>query len=173
MPNIPTVREKNSVGRPPKIDDKMIERVVEALLKCHTQKSAAISAGISEKTFYNYLERARTIIAEVQEDPARAITEADWLYLKFLAKIEEAESEVEDRLLDRIDDAGLVRWQANAWILERRFGDRWAQKTSVRHEGDAGRPITFTLKIPGMNAPALKDGLIEEEILDAEFTEED
>ena len=169
-----TIKERNSVGRPPKIDDKMIERVVEALLKCHTQKSAAISAGISEKTFYNYLERARTVIAEVQEDPARAITEADWLYLKFLAKIEEAEAEVENRLLGRIDEAGKSRWQANAWILERRFGDRWAQKTSGRHEGSGGEGvITFTLKIPGMNAPALKDGLIEEEILDAEFTEED
>ncbi len=156
-------RKTNTPGRPPKISDEVITNIITALKACQSYKSAAAVAGISEKTFYNYRDRGMEVLAAREENPTAELTEYDDLYAKFVIRIAEAEAEIEGNLIKRIWDAGSETWQANAWILERRFGDRWGQKQHVEVGGAAGRPITFTLRIPGMNAPEDPD------ILEGEF----
>lgn len=165
-------RQPNPVGRPPKIDETLVNRVVESLLKCHTQKSAAVNAGISEKTFYNYIEKANEIRYLEENDPdSLPLTPWDHLYLTFLEAIEAAESEVQNKLLGRIDKAGLDKWQANAWILERRWPEEFSTRQTVRHEGTKGGPVEFTLNIPGMDA--IETDEEEPELIEGEIIEDE
>lgn len=156
-------RKQNTPGRPPKISDEIITSIIGALKDCQSYKSAAAIAGISEKTFYNYRDRGVEVLLAREENPNAELTEYDDLYVRFVTRIAEAEAEIEGNLVKRIYNAGAETWQANAWILERRFGDRWGQKQHVEVGGAAGRPITFTLRIPGMNAPE-DPGILEAEV---------
>jgi len=50
------------------------------------------------------------------------------IYSKFVDKLEKAEAEAEARAIIQIQKAGVDKWQALAWFLERRFPQRWRQQ---------------------------------------------
>lgn len=174
----PNEAAPNPGGRPPKISKRRINAVVKALKACQSQKSAAISAGISEKTFYNYMAKARDIRAAREEDPDAQLTPYDDKYIAFADAIEQAEVEIEENLIGRIKDAGEDKWQANAWILERRWPDRWSQ-SQYRKDRDAehdGKTTEFTVRISGPVNPQQIEGEVVQEgedIMDADFEVED
>lgn len=51
--------------------------------------------------------------------------------------VQECSVRCEEANLDNIKDAGdNGLWNASAWILERKFPDKWSKKDTVRHEYD-------------------------------------
>jgi transposase len=80
---------------------------------------AAECAGIGVSTYKGWRKRAET-----GEEP----------FASFLADVKEAETEAEAELLERIREHSLTTWQAGAWLLERRYPERYSLKQRIAHE---------------------------------------
>ena len=103
-------------GRPSKLTPEVQAKIIEGILSCLHQVSAAKLAGISEATFYNWVRRGK------KETKGR--------YFEFVVALKEAEEQAQKNLVDNIkrDDYQKTRgWQRWAWILERRWPERWAR----------------------------------------------
>jgi len=121
-------------GRPTSLTPAVQDAIASAMAKGHYRRTAALLAGISERTFYNWEERG-----ENGEEP----------YATFLQAVKKAEAQAEAALLDEIRTAqgsipgeggrGPDLWQAKAWVMERRWPKRWAARVrqAVTEEFDA------------------------------------
>lgn len=59
----------------------------------------------------------------------------------FVTAIEKAEATAEASYLGKILRHTEKQWTAAAWMLERRWPDRWAQRQKVEHSGNAESPV--------------------------------
>ena len=108
------------MGRKTKCTPKTIARVAEGLRIGMTHELAAQYGGISEKTFYTWLNHANR-------------PDADKCYAQFLQAVKAAEADNAARCLLVIDDAANDgSWQAAAWMLERRH--KYQRQASVQVE---------------------------------------
>jgi len=108
------------MGRKTKCTPKTIARVAEGLRIGMTHELAAQYGGISEKTFYTWLNHANR-------------PDADKCYIQFLQAVKAAEADNAARCLLVIDDAANDgSWQAAAWMLERRH--KYQRQASVQVE---------------------------------------
>ncbi len=80
---------------------------------------AAQCAGIHQSTLEKWIGLARKGV-----EP----------YAAFFQEIKEAERHTEEDLLALIREHAIEDWKAGAWLLERRYQDRYALKTKVQHE---------------------------------------
>jgi hypothetical protein len=95
--------------------------LLQALRVGNYVETAAQYAGISKETYYNWLA-----YGEAGKPP----------FKDFLDKVAEAHAHAEIASLTRIQKAAEDgNWFAAAWILERRFPERWARKDHLIHEG--------------------------------------
>ncbi|MEM2508966.1 MAG: transposase [Candidatus Thermoplasmatota archaeon] len=103
---------------------KLTAEVEEALLKMIEQgltvKRACNALGISEKTFYSWIERGKT---------------GKGKYAEFLDKVKKAEAKFIADAVEKIKEAGQKNWQALAWLLERKFPEEFGKKESLQVEG--------------------------------------
>lgn len=166
------VKKYNPNRRPPKLSDKVAGAIMNALRDGNTIGVAASAGGVSRRTLYYWLERgdkARDLISAGEEDQ---LNPWDEMYIIFLEAIEEAQAAIQQELMQRINAAGVKSWQANAWILERRWPDDYSLRQKVEHEVKGDRQIEVTFKIQS-NAPMLNGETDEplkiESIEDAEF----
>lgn len=118
--------KESSVGRPSKLVPSVTKKLLEAIRQGLPIVTACTLAGIAEKTYYNWLEEAQK-------------PEADEEFLQFLQSLKKAEAEAEYLLVKEIKLAD--EWQAKAWILERRFGDRWKKVERNEITGKDGKPV--------------------------------
>lgn len=119
------------MGRKLKLTPEIQEKIVKAIKAGNYAVIAAAMAGISESTYYRWLEQG--------ERP-----DAKSPYREFWESVKEAEAEAE------VASVALIRraaqngtWQASAWFLERKHSDRWGRKDKVQQEisGRDGEPI--------------------------------
>jgi len=103
-------------GRPTKLIPEIQEKICEGVKIGLTYERAAVRAGVCEKTFYIW--------------KARGETDERGLYVDFLQALKNAEVEGEAALLVALQSHALTdrpgKWQAGAWILERRHRDRYS-----------------------------------------------
>lgn len=110
--------------------------VVEAIKLGNTFTSAARAGGVSPRSVYGWLQRGREIRDSRESNPDFAINEFDDDYVWFLEQVEDAEAHCQMLLMSRIHEAGEDKWQANAWILERRWPHEYSLRTTVQHKAD-------------------------------------
>lgn len=122
--------EPPKVGRPTKLTPERQERIIGAIRGNAPNEIAAAFAGISEQTFYNWINRAN------EDEKAGRATE----FVEFLEAIEkaQAENEIENLLIIRSSAKGQPTaegvpgtpgtWQAAAWLLERRHPERYGRR---------------------------------------------
>lgn len=141
---------KHAGGRPSLISDAIIYEVEKALTAGAFVATAADFAGITRETFYAWLKRGeaernrRSALSKPLEaltgkprerELARRAEEA--LYLKFSDTVKRTQASAEVSALAGITSAGRESWQALAWLLERKFPDRYGNKRKVQVEIDA------------------------------------
>lgn len=97
----------------------ILDRIVEALRIGANPDAAAAYAGISRSTYYNWRK----------DDPV------------FAEECEQAIAAAEVQLLMEIRSE--TSWQAKAWILERRWKDRWGRE-SRPEAGQDGTKVVLT-----------------------------
>lgn len=104
-------------GRPSKFNPQVQVKICRALRNGHYLETAARLAGICYDTLREWVKRGEGGDPEFSE---------------FAADIKKAIASSESELLQQIFEAARDKstWQAGAWILERRFPDRWGKQRS-------------------------------------------
>lgn len=115
-----TATTGRTFAAPYALDDATEKRVLDSIRKGNFREVAAASAGISRSTFYNWVAAGR------RQKSGRLFD--------FVAKLEQAEAEAEERLVGRIDSAAEKDWRADAWRLERKVPERWARRAVAGEE---------------------------------------
>lgn len=113
-------------GRPTKCTADLIRRISQAILAGLKIEVACQYVNISKNAFYMWLDKG----SRAKEGS---------IYRKFYDAIKGVEAQAELNLLLRIQND--ESWQSSAWILERRFRDRWAKKEIVEVSGPDGGAI--------------------------------
>jgi transposase len=101
---------KKAIGRPRK-SDKVREEVLSNLREAMSIKSAYTLAGISERTYYRWIDEDEEWAKEVEM--AKRFSEAVMV----------------SRLKGLADEKG--DWRGYAWLLERRFPGEWTAKREI------------------------------------------
>lgn len=107
----------------PKLNQKMLETIVE--LKSHglSDKDIYAAVGISHTTYYRWINKPSTKLQ-------RALSE----------ELKKAESAYKRQLLDTIKEAAVSRpqyWTAAAWILERKYPEEFGQNRASTNDTEA------------------------------------
>lgn len=125
---------------PYKLDERRIQRIVAGLTSAASPTVAYRYAGLNPETVRQWLRDARRLASSGK--PIRR--KSDQLLIKLLEAVEEAETEVEIRLSANVSKAASDGdWRAAAWMLPRRFPERWTEQTASKVEvtGKEGGPV--------------------------------
>ena len=121
------------MGRRSKLTPEVKEKICGYVRQGLSFEAAARLAGISESTFYRWRhwgENARSGI-----------------FREFWEELKKAEVEAEAALVNYIrTEAQSGTWQAAAWILERRYPERWGKRERVEHEHGVGDALAQVLE---------------------------
>lgn len=96
---------------PKLLDELVAKRIVEAVRAGASRTAAAEAARVGRSTLFEWLRRGAA---------------GDAPYAAFLTRVREAEGALELELVKVIIGHGATSWQSCAWMLERKFGRRWA-----------------------------------------------
>ena len=111
-----------ALGRPTKLTPELQEKVCAALRVGNYATVAIQYAGISEHTYYEWLQRGES--------------EPGSIYERFRAAVRKAEADAEVEGVAIIEQAGRKEWQARAWLLERKYPYKWGRFERHEHTGE-------------------------------------
>ncbi len=107
----------SSNGRPSKLTPEIQEKILSAIRVGNYAHVAAAYAGLSERTFYRWIQRGQ-----------RARTGP---YRQFCDAIEVAEREAEVRAVAILQKHMEESWQAASTFLSRRYPERWSRRARL------------------------------------------
>lgn len=110
----------NPPGQPDKLTPERAAAIIESISHCIPYEIAAEANGICEDTLYEWLLRGRN-------DLKKGV---DSKYAQFSESIKRTEMAKIKENLDTIKDSP-ERWQARAWILERRWWKHFSPSAAV------------------------------------------
>lgn len=125
----------SNAGRKSKLTPEVVEKITGAIKMGNDNKVAAALAGISEPTYYMWLDKAK-------EPNARKV------YVEFLESVEQAQAQAEAFAVAKVQKAANDgKWQASTWWLERKHPKRWGQTNKIKQEisGVNGEPINISV----------------------------
>jgi transposase len=123
MKQQPASPSKRGPGRPSKLDEDVVARLLQVLRVGGYPEAAAEVAGIHAATYYRWMARGEAAGDEPKDAPFR----------DFRERVEQARAEGETRNVAIIAQAAQTQWQAAAWLLERQFPERWARPAPREH----------------------------------------
>ena len=101
-----------------KFNNETCHKIIQALEAGNYRKTAAALAGVSESTFYSWIDKAK------QRKTGK--------YVEFLESVKKAEEKAKAYHLQQIRKASENgSWQASAWYLERKHPNEWGRKQQV------------------------------------------
>lgn len=111
-------------GRPQLLNQEIIKQTAELLPRSLYIETVASQLGITGETFRQWLkagarERRRRESGKLPDEKLD-------LHCEFSATVKKVTACAEADYLSLIQAAGAQAWQALAWVLERRFPQRWA-----------------------------------------------
>jgi len=121
-------------GRPRKLTRPVQDRIVKAIRLGASYALAAASASITDRTMYAWMAQGRNANSG--------------MHFRFYQAVKKAEADAAERALGRLQLAAKNgTWQADAWLLERRYREDYALNSRVTVAGDASAPLRFTFAI--------------------------
>ena len=127
---------KNKPGRKTKLDEKRLKKVVDGITAGLPYDTACALAGITYQTFLNWMRAGEAA--------------GSGKFFEFFEEVKKAEAIAESIHIKNIKDAGKNGiWQADAWMLERRYPEKWGKKEQVKQEisGPEGAPLQVQFEI--------------------------
>ena len=115
-------------GRPCKLTPALQEKIVELLELGIPPQKVCDRVNIAYSTYREWVQRGN---GENPKDRPNNEQFAD-----FSAEVNEAIAIGEINLLQSINNSSKNDWRAAAWILERRFPDRWSNNRRVKEQAD-------------------------------------
>jgi len=122
------------IGRPTKLNKAVAAKILKELERGAPIEAAAPLAGISRRTFYDWVQRGARALAA--EEAGKEVPDEEKPYAEFCTAVEQVRSEWETRQLEGIEaaaEAGPQHWTARAWLLERRFPDKYGRRDRMDH----------------------------------------
>lgn len=127
-------------GQPPKILKPGVqEKFLHAISKGATYSIACSFAGIIPVTLQQWKRRAEALFGLHEE---QIENHPDKPYYDFYWKLKQVESYAVLKLLDKIDAASNIHWQAAAWKLERRHPEDFGRYEKERHDNNEGDALS-------------------------------
>ena len=149
------------MARPSKLTPEVQENICNWLKLGYYQEDAAIMAGISASTYYEWMkkgEQERVALESgedmlslpdtslpASEDEAQEI-ELIYPFLEFSEAVKKARAEAEGahiRNIRKAADNGV--WQASAWFLERSHPKKWGKRSQLDVIADNDEPVQFEI----------------------------
>ena len=121
---------KRKPGRPDTFNPEAAKRIINVILMGGYIETAAAYGGIHRDTLYRWLKRGR----------AKSCNEPD--LIQFVADYDSAIVKAEVLLLTKVQTAAQEDWKPAAFILERRYPERWGRQR-LELSGPDGGPISF------------------------------
>jgi transposase len=115
-----------TIGRPSKLNPKVKDRLFRAIRMGTTLETACAYAGVSRFTVSEWQRRGQGRHKRPSTPELR----------QFTAELELALADAELVLLARVNAASQSDWRAAAWMLERRYSDRWANTQRIKVEAE-------------------------------------
>ncbi len=119
------------MARPSKLTAEVSEKIVRAIRAGNYPAVAAAHTGVHPSTYYRWMERGELDGDAPEDDP----------YRRFRAEVERAIADAEAA------EVGLVLkaardgdWRAAAWLLERRFSERWGRRERLEQVHEVKEP---------------------------------
>ena len=149
------------MARPSKLTDEVQENICNWLKLGYYQEDAAIMAGISPSTYYEWMKKgdSERIALESGEDalalpehplpaPEEEPNEIEVVYrfMEFSEAVKKARAEAEGahiRNIRKAADNGV--WQASAWFLERSHPKKWGKRSQLDVIAENDEPIQFEI----------------------------
>jgi transposase len=128
-------------GRPSKLTADIIDKVKTFLPVCMYIETLADSLEIDRQTFYNWYHRGEAEARRLDQNGEETPPQREALYLEFYRAIKKGAADGEMAAAARIHAASHTTWQAAAWLLERRFPDKWGTRHRLEHTGKDGGPV--------------------------------
>jgi len=126
--------EKKKGGRPTKLTEATLARFIALVRAGNYGTCAAAAIGIKRQVFYRWLERGAA------DEAAGRNT----IFARFNTAYAQASAEAEAGCVATIRRASTDNWTAAAWLLERKFPDRWSRKERMEVSGPGGGPVEST-----------------------------
>lgn len=124
-----TARKGKMVTRRSKLTKQMIEMVCKNLMAGNTKKTTCMAVGITETTFYRWME-------------AGASPEGTKMEREFCESVNKACATLKTVLVSKIMNS--QKWQAQAWLLERMFYKEYGRRQLIAHAGaDGESPVAM------------------------------
>jgi hypothetical protein len=117
--------KRDRPGQPTKLTPELIERVAQLLPQTLYLETVGDALGVSRYTWRGWLKRGAKEAARLSKPGARPRAR-EALYLQFFAAYKKGLAEAEADSVERIRQSGATQWQAAAWLLERRYPQRWS-----------------------------------------------
>lgn len=115
-------KTRKKAGRPTKFSKEIADTIITYVKAGSYVETAAIAAGISKETFYDWLKKG----ARYREGKSDNPQHAELMSFSDAVKIAQATSEIHDLMI--IGNAAKKNWTASAWRLERKFPERWGRR---------------------------------------------
>jgi hypothetical protein len=115
---------------------------------------AAIGAGVSQRSVYNWLERG-------EHDEAAGVSPNRSAYLRFLLAYREADATSERQLYAVIRQEAVQDWHAAAWILERKYRFRWGRSSQPAFVEQAKEIEAVDDKMMALEDPDVRNAVLE------------
>jgi hypothetical protein len=113
------------------------QRVIDMLLAGAYPATAAREGGSTPRTLNRWLERGRAEADRVENGAEPEESEAE--YMSFAVRADQALATAELAELARLREAPAGQWQKHAWVLERRWPEKYSlqqrQVVEVQHSG--------------------------------------
>ena len=126
------------------LTDEMHDKIVGTLRLGNYVEHAALYAGISRATLYNWLKKGD--VAREKRDGGEDLEEAETRYAKFSEDVDNARAAAVVRNVSIIQQAAQTNWQAAGWWLERtapqHFGRQMRTEVSGPNQGPVQVQVT-------------------------------
>jgi len=132
------------MGRPSRLTPKLHRTIVGLIRNGNYEIAACRAVGVAGSTYGLWKKRGREDREKAQAkgiDVLEISDEEKSTYWNFLDDIQRALGEAEVKFQHIISEAALKSWQAAAWMLERKYPDRWGRRDRMEHTGRDGGPI--------------------------------
>lgn len=126
------------IGRKIKLTPGLIENFVKKLKIGSYAKYVAMSEGITERTYYLWLERGAK--AEKLWEMGRKVPEEEVLFFQFFQSIRQAEAESQVLLTSMVFSQAKDDWKAAMELMARKWPEQWAKKEYMDFKGTIDSP---------------------------------
>jgi hypothetical protein len=140
---------KKTAGRKSALIEPTRENILLDYIKIGTPvKKAVVAAGISEKTFYNWMSRGLAERERLSLSMTAKSNPTEVVFLQFLQRVEQARAEAIMKKVAVIAKSGNDGdWRAAAWWLERQVPEEFGKTEKLEIGGSNGEPIRIQVEM--------------------------